>query len=419
MGMGKGSDPPTPPDPYATANAQAQLNKDTAGYNQKINMVDQFTPAGSLVYNQNPTDPERWTSTVTLSPEQQKAWDLQQQVGSSLSQTALDATSQIQKSLGTPLDFSKAPKMPSTLNLKSFDAAGLPKGPATLDLSSLGAMPEGLDYSSLGALPNAPNVGAMPTWNEDARKQAEDALYGLHTARLDPQYQLERQNLENQLINKGMQVGTPQYNLALEEFERNKQLAYDQARKEAISGAVDYGTGMYNTELEGWKTALASALGIRATGAGELEKTLASLMGIRSQGMEELLGKAGVEEDYANRALQTATTGANVNLAQEQAKAAQAAAARQQAITEQTYLRNLPLNEVSTLLGTGQISMPSFGPPPTTNVANTDLGGMVYNSAKLAQDQWAQQQAQKNAILGGLFGLGGSALSGWSSNWGA
>lgn len=412
--MGKDVEFPKPPDPAATAQAQAQYNKETAMLQQKLNMVDQVTPTGSLTYTQNANDPERWTSTATLTPEAQAAWDKQQAVQNALSGTALDMTNQISSTLGTPVDFKSAPKMPTTLNLKSYDPNSLPNGPQTLDLASLGEMPQGLDYSTLGVLPNAPtNAGGdTPVFNEQARQRAEDALYGLNTARLDPQYALERKDLENRLINSGAAMGTPLYEAQMAEFDRKKASAYQEARNNSIAGAVDYGSKMFGNELEGYKTALASALGIRQVGSSEMEKALASEMGIRGQGLSEMLAKAGIESDYAKQALAKALSGAQMNLAQEQAKAAQANAAHQQYISEEAYKRNLPLNEIGALLGTGQVSMPSFAPPPATSVANTDFMGATYNSANLAMDAYKQQQQANSSALGGLLSMGGMILGG-------
>lgn len=52
MSFLKGSQP-KPPDPYVTADAQWNLNKRTAGYNAKINAVNQFSPYGSTTYTRD------------------------------------------------------------------------------------------------------------------------------------------------------------------------------------------------------------------------------------------------------------------------------------------------------------------------------------------------------------------------------
>lgn len=69
---------PSPPDPYATAQAQTQSNEQTANYQTALNDTSQITPYGSIKYAQTGTDstgaPER-TATTTLSPELQQLSD--------------------------------------------------------------------------------------------------------------------------------------------------------------------------------------------------------------------------------------------------------------------------------------------------------------------------------------------------------
>ena len=80
--MGK-PDPPTPPNPIATAAAQTGTNVSTGVANAFLNNVNQNTPEGSLRYdvtgNYGWTDPSTghtyqiptFTSTQSLSPQQQ------------------------------------------------------------------------------------------------------------------------------------------------------------------------------------------------------------------------------------------------------------------------------------------------------------------------------------------------------------
>lgn len=86
---------------------------------------------------------------------------------------------------------------------------------------------------------------------------------------------------------------------------------------------------------------------------------------------------------------------------------------RDRAINEALQARNQPINEVSALLGTGTgVQQPNFVNTPQTQVAPVDVVG-AYNmeaQQRLAQQQMAQSGS--NAMMGGLFGLGGSILGG-------
>lgn len=83
---------------------------------------------------------------------------------------------------------------------------------------------------------------------------------------------------------------------------------------------------------------------------------------------------------------------------------------RQQAVSEALTERNQPLNELLALAGQGQVQMPQAAALPQTGIAGTDVAGITQNSYNQQMAAYNQQQQQSNSILGGLFGLGASAL---------
>jgi hypothetical protein len=93
---------PTPPDPAATAAAQAQYNQQAAQSQAEINMVNQTTPYGSLTYNQTGTaadgTPMYSANTQLNAPEQ----NLFNQTVNTQGQLASDA-GQLATNLGSSL----------------------------------------------------------------------------------------------------------------------------------------------------------------------------------------------------------------------------------------------------------------------------------------------------------------------------
>ena len=85
--------------------------------------------------------------------------------------------------------------------------------------------------------------------------------------------------------------------------------------------------------------------------------------------------------------------------------------ARQQALTEQAYLRNEPLNTLSAVRTGSQVQGPTFvNPAMQANTAGADILGatqMGYNAQMGAANA---QNAANNAMTQGLFSLGGAAL---------
>jgi len=68
------------------------------------------------------------------------------------------------------------------------------------------------------------------------RDAVTDAMYRRSTAMLDPQYEQGQERLDNDLANKGFQVGNAGYDRAQQNFTRDRDSAYADARDRAIVG---------------------------------------------------------------------------------------------------------------------------------------------------------------------------------------
>lgn len=85
---------------------------------------------------------------------------------------------------------------------------------------------------------------------------------------------------------------------------------------------------------------------------------------------------------------------------------------RQQAISEMLAGRNQPINEITALMSGGQVTQPNFVNTPNTPVSGVDYAGLVGQDY---QNKLKAHQAQ----MGGIFGLGGTALRYGLGGWGA
>ena len=86
--------------------------------------------------------------------------------------------------------------------------------------------------------------------------------------------------------------------------------------------------------------------------------------------------------------------------------------ARKQQIAELLTLRNQPINEITALMSGGQVTQPNFITTPRTGIEGTDIAGITQQGFNNQMGLYNQQLAQQNAMMGGLFGLGGAALMG-------
>ncbi len=115
--------------------------------------------------------------------------------------------------------------------------------------------------------------------------------------------------------------------------------------------------------------------------------------------------------DAGNQATLQAGNLAGQNLSQAQSL-------RQSQIADLTNLRNSPLQDYAALTGvSGGPTQAQYAPGSAGQIAPTDVSGNVWNAYNgqlqqygmgMQQQQMANQQG--NALMGGLFGLGGSGL---------
>lgn len=88
--------------------------------------------------------------------------------------------------------------------------------------------------------------------------------------------------------------------------------------------------------------------------------------------------------------------------------------ARDQALQEALTQRSAPINEITALMSGGQVSQPQFVNTQNTGVAGVDYAGLVNQKYQADMDIYNQKVASKNALLGGLFGIGSTALGAFS-----
>lgn len=87
--------------------------------------------------------------------------------------------------------------------------------------------------------------------------------------------------------------------------------------------------------------------------------------------------------------------------------------ARQQGVNEALTQRQLPLNEFNAMRSGSQVGMPQFTGVPQTQQANTNVAGIYSDNYNQQMQGWQAEQAQGNAFMGGLFGLGGTLGGAW------
>ena len=97
---------PSAPDPIMSSMIQAQLYKDAAREQQKMNMVSQTTPYGSLDYESDPSSPSQYRARQQVSPEIKKVLDANIGLSGDVTDVSRNLVSNARDRMATPLDLS-------------------------------------------------------------------------------------------------------------------------------------------------------------------------------------------------------------------------------------------------------------------------------------------------------------------------
>lgn len=442
MGKKSGPSPPPAPDPYATAAAQTAENRDTAIANAELNRVNQYTPWGNLVYNVTGTNADGtpiYTQTQTLSPAQQQQLDMQNQLALALGGFANQQLGRVSTAINTPFNFNGAPSQVSSINLNQLPqmVSHINQPNMVNTIANAGSInrslgPTGNIQNALGnygSLDNGPSVAGVGDFSGD-RQHAEDAIYQRLASRLDPQFSQAQSRLDQSLNDQGIPVGSQAGNTQQDTLARARNDAYSNAALQAVQAGSDEQARLFGESLDARQQYAAEQAQrfSQALGGGnfaneaQAQAFAQALSGgqfanqAQQQQYEQNASNASFYNTAAESAFQQAL--ANAGLAnttnsqmynQLSANATLQNQARQQYINEATYLRNLPLSDIATLMGTaGAPQSPNFQPVANTQMANTDLMGAVYDSYNANFNNWNAQQQMQAANKGQIFGALGT-----------
>jgi len=227
---------PAAPDPAATAAAQTASNKETAYWNAVLNNVNQITPYGNLTYQQNPSQPTYDTAYQTKA-EQEFASNGYWTNGRGEKVNKAPVLSNFQNEAAPPSftsTISLSPEQQALYDTQTRSEQGL----ATLGEQQIGRIGQSVSspysYSGIGDAFTAEDA-------QTASRRGEEALL----ARLNPQFARDEEALRTRLINQGIGQGSEAYNREMEGLGQTK----NDARMQAILSAAGYGGELQNQAL--------------------------------------------------------------------------------------------------------------------------------------------------------------------------
>ena len=368
--MSKPSAPPAP-DYTGAAQATAAGNLETEKYRTAANRVNQYNPYGSIEYTNTPkttfdeagynkamaeytasanpsqygsgqyseiaglpapdkskytTTQDIWSMRQSLSPEQQKLFDQNQQTNLKLGDIAQSGLGYVEGAMANPL----SQKIPLTNQVNQMG-----------QLATSAGSPEAL------------------------QQQMTDAMYNQQAKYLDPQFQQQQGDLENQLANQGITRGSEAWNREMNNASMQKEQAYNQARNSAVGQGMQAAQGMF---------------GMNAQNAQLRNSAIGQDFGMGMQ----------------NAGLQNQTSA-------------------QQLAQDQT-LRNDPVNMLNAVRTGQQMQVAQM--PQQQNfaqqgqVAGADLLGAAQATGQYNQGMYNSQAAGQSGMMGSIGAIGGGIIGG-------
>ena len=382
MGKSRPTPPPTP-DPNELINAQSQANR-----------ITQFTPYGNLrfgfvgdqgqfVEGAVPED-GRAAAFTQETPFQTQLRAAQEGTGLGLGNLAFERVSGRtvigQDAAGNPI-YQDDPDFQNPFRT-SPSLAGVTAAQDIDPTQNLGAfqssiqtnqdLPTGIDTSGLTQLTSDPVA---------LRSNIEQTLFNRQLGLLQPEFNRQSQELQQNLADRGIPITSQAYNDATNRLQAQQGEQLQRLAQQATLAGGQEADRIVN-----------QARNIRAQQFGERAAT--GEFGLAAQGQGFSQAAANVQLANAARQDQIANQLLSNQIANQQ---------RQRDIAERTALRGQQFNELSALLGGPQIQQASFFAP-----------GMIDTQGAFAAQQAAQQnafnqaQAARSADLGGLFGLAGN-----------
>lgn len=402
------------------------------------------------------SDPDRVDITQTLSPEQQALFDQENRISQGLGNLAEGGIDRVGQMLGTSFDSSNLPAFTGSISPQNVQsrsgqvqssiaptAASITSeiAPTNTQLQSTIADPRQQVQYGFGQPTNAVQGSVDPRFDQSG-DQVQQALYRKQTSMLDPQYQQQESDMVSRLANQGIMPGSEAYNREMNNFARQRDFAYGNARDSAILASGSEQSRLNEMGLS--RANLANTANNQEFTQGLSRTQLANLANSQefgqnaqrasfnndTQGQEFMQNatRAGFQNEaqaqqFGQNAQQLAANNAAIaqmfgqdlsaagqNFGQQQSAAQFGNTSRQNALQEALTLRQLPLSEINALRTGAQPTIPQFQGYTGQNVA----AAPVFQAAG-AQDQanmarYNAQAAQAGNTMSGLFSMGAAAL---------
>jgi hypothetical protein len=351
MGCNPCSTPDTPDyGQIAKEQGAANLNASIAGSN--LSNPNTFTPYGS----------QQWTETGYTVGSNGEQIPNRPTLTQTLSPAELEKLNLSNKAQATSLNYlnQALPYMGESI-VQPFGMSGSVMTDPGLNKSS--PIQTQFDYAS------APG---MPVADKGVRDQVSQAFFDQGSRFLLPQFQQQQTDLDTMMANQGITRGS--------EAQGREQGSLDSARTQQMNDLASRSV---------------------VAGGDAMSQLYGMQMGARQQGIQETTNQGQFWNAAQNQ-------GVNQLLANQNAQNN----ARQQAYTEYSANRTMPINMLNALISSSQVNNPNFQPYSASQVAPAPIlqGAQLQDASNTAK--YNSQMGLLGSLIGGGSSLAASALTG-------
>ena len=319
------------PDFGAIATAQGEDNREVVRDQIYANRPTQYTPYGNSTWESYESiDPAtgqsvtEWANTQSLTPELQYILQQQQAIEAGKGDVAGMLVDRMGNEFSSTMDWS--------------------------GLSPMGEVPVGQYTLPEGGIGNA----------YEGRQAAEDAVYGQAMSRIAPQQESERESLELQMRNQGLNPEDAAWQSQIQGQSQGFNDQNNQALWSANQAGMQESNSMYDQLM------------------GQNQNAFQQNLSANAQNYGQAMGNSA----YANQI-------------------------RQQQMTEEMTQRGFSLNEINALMTGQQVGTPNM---PDFNTAGASAGTDLIGSG-MAQANAAAASNPTNALIGAGATLGAAQLA--------
>jgi hypothetical protein len=234
-----------------------------------------------------------------------------------------------------------------------------------------------LPWGNIQTSLNNSNLPPVPGGTDlrNTMMEAQRAAYQQATAYLDPQFANQENQLRSQLTNQGIPQNSEAWNKAMDEFQRNKQFAYQQAESAAVQQGNAAQAQLYQQGL--------------ASNQNQFGQNLAGgqfVNAAQAQGAAQILQRMGIDINAHQLAevINQNNFGNSLTL-------------RQQGINEMLLQQQNPLQMYLAMTNGTQPQQPNFPQVPGANIGGTDIASIIAQALGQQNNVYNTQVGSQNA----------------------